>query len=90
MEREAFARAATRVLDLAAGALSPRDVPIQTLVGHGSPARVLIEAADGADVVVVGSRGLSGLAGLLLGSVSAHLVHHCPCPVVVIRHPATA
>ncbi|KHL01897.1 universal stress protein [Sinomonas humi] len=89
MEREAFANAATHVLDLAVGAVARPDVPIETLVGHGSPAKVILEAARDADVVVVGSRGLGGFAGLLLGSVSAHLVHHCPCTVVVIRHQGT-
>ncbi|WP_334170920.1 universal stress protein [Sinomonas sp.] len=89
MDREAFAHAAERVLDLAVGAVSGGDVRIDTVVGHGSPAKVILEAAEGADLVVVGSRGLGGFAGLLLGSVSAHLVHHCPCTVVVIRHPVT-
>jgi nucleotide-binding universal stress UspA family protein len=51
----------------------------------GHPARALLDAADGADLLVVGSRGHSGFAGMLLGSVSQHCVHHSPCPVLVIR-----
>jgi nucleotide-binding universal stress UspA family protein len=44
--------------------------------------------ADGADLLVVGSHGHKGFAGMLLGSVSQHCVHHAPCPVVIIRgHP---
>jgi nucleotide-binding universal stress UspA family protein len=58
-------------------------------VVEGHPARVLAELAAGADLLVVGSRGHGGFAGLLLGSVSEHVVTHAPCPVVVVRHPAT-
>lgn len=85
IEREAFAEASAHLLDVAVGAVSDGDVPIRTSVVHGSPAKVLLDAAEDADLVVVGSRGLGGFAGLLLGSVSAHLVHHCPCTVVVVR-----
>ena len=49
------------------------------------PARALLTAADGAWLVVVGSRGLGGFKGLLLGSVSNHLAHHAPCPVLIVR-----
>jgi nucleotide-binding universal stress UspA family protein len=46
---------------------------------------VLTAAADGADLLVVGSRGHGGFTEALLGSVSQHCVHHAPCPVVIIR-----
>jgi nucleotide-binding universal stress UspA family protein len=48
------------------------------------PARVLLRAADGAWLVVVGSRGLGGFKGLLLGSVSQQIAHHAPCPVLIV------
>ena len=54
---------------------------------EGPPASVLLEAAEGADLIVVGSRGHGGFAGVLLGSVGTHVVHHATCPVVVVRHP---
>ena len=52
-----------------------------------TPAPALLEAAKGADLLVVGSRGRGTFRGLLLGSVSQQCVHHVPCPVVVVRHP---
>jgi nucleotide-binding universal stress UspA family protein len=51
---------------------------------QGPPAQVLLDAAAGAQMLVVGSRGHGTLAGMLLGSVSQHCVQHAPCPVVVI------
>jgi len=47
-------------------------------------ARAIIDASDGALMVVVGSRGLGGFRGLLLGSVSHQVVNHARCPVLVV------
>jgi len=51
--------------------------------GHAAP--VLLEAARGASLLVVGSRGHGEFTGMLLGSVSEHCVTHARCPVVVVR-----
>jgi nucleotide-binding universal stress UspA family protein len=60
-------------------------VDVRTSMQKGNPAKVLIELSGGVDLLVVGSRGHGGFAGMLLGSVSQHLVAHAACPVVVIR-----
>lgn len=59
------------------------EVTVRALVG--SPADVLLDAAEGADLVVVGSRGAGGFSRMVLGSVSSAVVHHAKCPVVVVR-----
>lgn len=61
------------------------EVDVRTSVEEGNPAKVLIERSEEADLLVVGSRGRDGFIGMLLGSVSQHLVTHAQCPVVVIR-----
>jgi nucleotide-binding universal stress UspA family protein len=60
-------------------------VPVRALIVEGNAAQVLLDASDGADLLVVGSRGHGGFTEALLGSVSQHCVHHAHCPVVVIR-----
>ena len=72
-----------------AGDGSPADV--RSLVLEGHPAHVLVEASAGAQLLVVGSRGHGGFAGMLLGSVSEYVIAHAACPVLVVRdQPATA
>jgi nucleotide-binding universal stress UspA family protein len=69
------------------GEQPPGDV--RTSIGRGPAAGVLLDAARDADLLVVGSRGLGGFRGLLLGSVSSKMASHAPCPVVIVR-PAAA
>lgn len=54
-------------------------------VGEGTAARVLLDASKDAQLLVVGSRGHGGFAGLLLGSVSANVAEHATCPVLIIH-----
>ena len=68
-----------------AGAAAEEKVRIRLHVIEQEPAQALIEAARGADLLVVGSRGHGGLTTMLLGSVSQRCVHHAPCPVVVVH-----
>jgi len=63
-----------------------REVQIETIAVEGQPAKVLVEVAKGADLLVVGSRGLGGFRELLLGSVSQQCAQHATCPVVIVRH----
>ena len=61
------------------------EVEVRPRVVEGRAGQVLVDAAEGAELLVVGCRGHSGLAEALLGSVSQHCAHHAPCPVVIIR-----
>ena len=80
-------RDAREVLERLTENLEPRtpEVDVRISISKGSPAKVLIDMSQSADLLVVGSRGHGGFAGMLLGSVSQHVVAHAACPVVVLR-----
>ena len=61
------------------------DIEVCPRVVKGQAGQVLVDAAEGADLLVVGCRGHGGGAGAMLGSVSQFCAHHAPCPVVIMR-----
>ncbi|HSK60905.1 MAG TPA: universal stress protein, partial [Actinomycetospora sp.] len=63
------------------------DLVVSTVVERAHPSRLLLERARGARLLVVGTRGRGGFAGLVLGSVSRAMVHRAPCPVAVVPAP---
>lgn len=73
----------TKTIDEVLG--SEPAVEVRPQVRHGDPATMLLEVADGATLLVVGSRGHGAFVGALLGSVSLRCVHHANCPVVVVH-----
>ncbi len=82
--------AAKTLADVVSNVPGATNVSIRQFVCQGNTVQVLLDAAAGADLLVVGSRGLGGFPGMLLGSVSQNCINHAPCPVVVIRgdlHP---
>ncbi|MEX0832199.1 MAG: universal stress protein [Nitriliruptoraceae bacterium] len=79
--RAAGAETLQAVLDDVGG---PGDVEVVLRTEPGGAAWVLTSVAEGADMLVLGARGLGGFRGLLLGSVSQQSVVHSPCPVVII------
>jgi len=66
------------------GDARPASVSVRAVTGFA--AKELIDASQGADLVVVGSRGGGGFARLLMGSVSSQVIDHAACPVVVVPH----
>ncbi|CCH78711.1 putative universal stress protein [Nostocoides japonicum T1-X7] len=62
-------------------------VTVHEEVVEGQPALVLTEAAEDADLVVIGSRGHHTLSRMILGSVSQYVATHATCPAVILRPP---
>jgi len=85
--RRRFRQEAEDLLDsvLSEVAADAADVKIERAVVEEPAAKALVEAAEGADLLVLGSRGLGGFRSLLLGSVGLQCAHHAPCPVVIVR-----
>jgi len=62
------------------------NVTYETSIEFGTPRdRICKLAGEGIDILVIGSRGLGSMERLMLGSVSDYIVHHAPCPVLVVR-----
>ena len=78
---------ARAVADEAAAKVRAEGVEVETYVWPGDPASAIIDVATTAkaDVIVVGSRGMSGAARFLLGSVPNRISHHAPCNVLIVR-----
>lgn len=68
-------------------AFGDREATVERRVVEDLPARALLDAATDADLLVMGTRGRSGLKGLLLGSVSQKVAHQTPCPLVMVPAP---
>ncbi len=62
----------------------PDDLDVQCHVLHGAPGRRLVEASEGAEMLVIASRGAGGFRGLLFGSTADQVVRNARCPVVVV------
>jgi len=67
--------------------LEGRSVEGVYVAGVGNPGDVLVQEAEdsGADLIVIGTRGLHATKRLFLGSVSTKVIHHAPCDVLVVR-----
>ena len=65
------------------------DVEVRQLVEVGDARAELLDASKDAQLLVVGTRGRGGFAGLLLGSVSQAAIHHAHCPVAIVPDPST-
>lgn len=72
------------LIDKALGDLAVDDLDVERIALVGHAAHQLCEAAQGADLLVVGSRGLGGFRGLLVGSVTHQVVGHARCPILVV------
>lgn len=74
-------------LDDAAGVVRDAGVDVETFARQGDPADAILDVAEetGADLIVVGNKGMTGAKRFLLGSVPNKVSHHAPCSVLIIR-----
>lgn len=78
-------RAAEDLVKSLAAAVMDHQYTVGTLAMVGDPTDILTERAKSADLLVIGSHGRKGLERFLLGSISHALLHHVPCPVLIVR-----
>ena len=71
----------------AAAAVEAAGVPVRTYAREGDPADAILDVAEerGAELIVVGNKGMTGAKRFLLGSVPNKVSHHAPCSVLIIR-----
>jgi nucleotide-binding universal stress UspA family protein len=75
------------VEDSLAGLVVPQELQLRRHVAPSPASLALVEAAEGADLLVVGARGRGGFAGLQLGSIAQQCAQHTPCPLVIVPVP---
>lgn len=80
-----YGQEARKRLDRSLELMGPIDVEFEAQVVQDRPALALTRAAEGAQLLVVGSHGYGALPGMHLGSVASYCVNHAPCPVLVHR-----
>jgi nucleotide-binding universal stress UspA family protein len=80
-----FERDAQRILDDELRRVADSGIPVTGRLVEGNAAAALLDSSRDANLLVVGSRGLGGFTGMLLGSVSSQLAHHAKCPLLIIR-----
>jgi nucleotide-binding universal stress UspA family protein len=75
------------ILEAAAGSVSQEGVEVNTHPREGDPADAILDVAEelGADLIVVGNKGMTGARRFLLGSVPNKISHHAPCGVFIVR-----
>lgn len=78
-------RSSREILEGASRAAAQAGMRAEELLARGDPAEEILRHARGYDLIVMGSRGLSGLKRILLGSVSGHVLDRAPCSVLVVR-----
>lgn len=82
---EAVEERATEIFDRAHEIADPHGIDLETDVAWGSPAKVIVDRAEGFDTVVVGSHSGSLADRLFVGNVAQKVVRHSPVPVTVVR-----
>lgn len=86
-KRSGQRQAAEEMTQRAAGRLCDAGpAPVSVHAVNGFVVKELVDASQDEDLVVVGARGGSGFARLLMGSVSSEVVRHSACPVVIVPH----
>lgn len=89
LEREALATIDKALQAVREAGTATDGVAIEPKAVSAAPATALLDAAQGADLLVLGARGRGGFKGLLLGSVSQQCVQHAPCPVLIVPREPT-